>query len=211
MKVSYNDSLDDTVALQEAQLRNLRETGKLAAPLKGWLVLLLMIGVVIIIFWVLFKDPPELLVGIAIPVALYAWAMRSSKTKQSLRTGLAKMHPEGEWRPNITEINDSGITSICMDNIVVMWWRQIVQVQREDDYLRFYTDQGSITQVPLRVFRTPQDLDRFEAEAIHLWQAHKDDPPISFPEISGIIEDESNIPGCILINPAQSASPNESP
>lgn len=211
MKIAFNSSLDDTVAVYEALILKQREKGKAKKPLMltamtiGWMIFFT------IILWVLMEEPPYFMavvlpVGIGLVAYSNIWGLR-----KRLRSQLGQSHPEGQWRPNITEITEAGITHICQDNITAFWWPQVDEILREKDYLRFYTHQCSVSQVPLRVFRKPEEIDLFEAEANRLWQAHKNDPPISFPEISGIIEDEPNVPGCVLINPAQVPLPSELP
>lgn len=211
MKVAFNSSLDGTVAVYEALILKQREKGQAKKPLvltamtAGWMVFFTAI------LWVLMEEPPYFMafvlpVGVGLVAYSNIWGLR-----KRLRSQLSQLHPDGQWHPNITEFNDAGITHICKDNITAFWWPQVVEIIREKNYLRFYTHQCSVSQVPLRVFRKPEEIDRFEAEANRLWQAHKNDPPIALPEISGIIEDGTITPGCILINPAQAPSPNELP
>lgn len=209
MKVAFNNSLDDIVAVYEALVLKKRQTGQASKPSKQILIFAGCGVVFTMLLWLLTKEPPYVLMGIFV-VIIIVWALRSKSALRSrLRTHLALAHPEGEWRANITEISDAGITNICQDNVTAFWWSQVSEIVREAEYLRFYTHLSSVSQIPLRVFRTPEEIDRFETEANRLWQAHKNDPPLAFPEISGIIEDDVNAPGCILINPTQPASPSD--
>lgn len=211
MKIAFNSSLDDTVAVYEALILKQREKGVAKKPLTLTLMTAGWIFFFTVILWVLMKEPPYFMFAVMpIAIGLVAYSNIFGLRKR-LRAQLIRSHPEGQWLANITEVNDAGITHICQDNITAFWWSQVDEIVRETEYLRFYTHQCSVSQVPLRVFRTPEELDRFEAEANRLWQAHKNDPPIAFPEISGIITDEANAPGCILINPNQPAASSESP
>ena len=211
MKVAFNTSLEDTAAVYEALVLKQRENGQASKPWKlilitaGWMVFFTLI------FWLLVEKPPYLLMVIFAVVIIVVVINAKFGLRKRLRKHLSKAHPEGQWIANITEINDAGVTHICQDNVTAFWWSQVSEIIREADYLRFYTRRSSVSQVPLRVFRTEEEIKLFEDEANRLWQAHKDEPPIQFPEISGIIEDELTAPGCVLINPALSPPPSESP
>ncbi len=211
MKVAFNNSLDDIVAVYEALVLKQRETGQARKPFKNILIFAGWGALFTGGLWLLMEEPPYVLMGIFLVIILFMALRSKSGLRSRLRKHLALSHPDGEWRANITEISDAGITNICQDNVTAFWWSQVSEIVREESYLRFYTHLSSVSQVPLRVFRTPEELDRFEAEANRLWQAHKNDPPIAFPEISGIIEDEVNAPGCVLINPTQPAPPSDTP
>jgi hypothetical protein len=211
MKVAFNSSLDDTVAVYEALILKQRENGQVKSPLRLTLITTAWMVFFTVILWVLMEEPPYFM-GAVLPVAVglvaYSnfWGLR-----KRLRTQFIKLHPEGQWNPNITEINDSGVTHIGTDNATGFWWSQITEITRAQDYLRFYTTLGSVSQIPLRVFRNPQEIEQFEVEAKRLWEAHRNDPPIEFPDISGIITDDLTAPGLTIFNPALSPSTSESP
>lgn len=211
MKISFNSSQDDTVALYEAQVLKQRAKGQAIKPTKQILLFAWFFVVIITAVWISTESPPYVLM-VAFAVGLLILVFRQKFILRNyLRKHVSMSRPDGEWIPSITEINDAGITHICQDNVTAFWWSQVNEIVREDGYLRLYTHQCSVSQVPLRIFRTPDEIGRFEAEANRLWQAHKEDPPISFPEISGIIGEEANVPGCVLLNPNQPASPSEPP
>lgn len=211
MKVAFNSSQEDTVALIEAQVLRQRANGQAVKPTRQILLYAWLFFALTIFVWVTNSSPPYFLIAVFAIGLILLFLRQKSVLRNHLRKHVALSMADGLWRPSITEINDAGVSNINQDNITAFWWPQIAEIVREGEYLRFYTHQSSVTQVPRRVFRVPEELDRFEAEARRLWEAHKNDPPISFPELSGVIADELSVPGCQLANPTQSASPSESP
>ena len=211
MKVAFHSSIEDTTALHEALLQRQRANGQATKPIKQLLSLSAWMAVLIAVVWFLLKSPPYALMSVLGLFVLIFGFSHKSFYRKSLRKYFEKSHGADAWLPCVVEISDDGLSVVTRDNITAFWWPQISEILQEGAYLRFYTHISSVAQVPLRVFRTPDDLARFEGEARALWQEHRNDPPAAFPEISGIIEDEVNVPGCVLINPTQLDPPSDTP
>ena len=211
MRVAFNSSIEDITLLHEALLIRQRAQGKATKPGKVLLVMAVSLAALIAALWALLQQPPYFFILVSV-IFLLVYALNSKTAyRNKLHKHFQRIRGGDGWLACIIEINDHGLSMISSDNTMVFWWPQISEISQENGFLRFYTHQGSAAQVPLRVFRHSEEFAAFEAEARKLHRIHQNDPPVIFPETSGLITDDIPAPSCTLVNPALSASPTESP
>ncbi|MGB0767691.1 MAG: hypothetical protein ACPGYV_08260 [Phycisphaeraceae bacterium] len=207
MIVAYHHSIDDLVELHMAQLRWQRTRGRAAKVHTTTLILASVLCAIGGLLWLVTKQPPYFLFVFILIYALLQIFTSESSTKRRYRKAITRALPGQDWSPSMIELRKTGIAHINATACIEFWWFAVKEIRLEGDYLRVYAEDNYVSQIPLRVFRTPADQERFKTALSQHWQANRDRCPVSFPGESGLIQDRP----IVDVNPNPPAPPSESP